>query len=52
MAHIQGYRLLRNDRRDRRCGGVALYVHNTLNYRLLSISNNEAENKVAKYLTC
>ena len=40
MAQIQNYNILRNDRLDRIGGGVALYIHKSLNYRLLSFSNN------------
>ena len=52
MAKISGYNLIRNDRCDRRAGGVALYLHTNYKYKILALSQNTAHDFYAEYLIC
>ena len=52
MAELNGYNLIRNDRCDRRAGGVALYVLKNYKYKILALSKNTALDFFAEYLAC
>ena len=52
MAHIKGYQLIRNDRKDRRAGGVAIYLQSHLKYKILAQSTNSARDFFAEYIIC
>ena len=52
MAKINDYNLIRNDRCDRRAGGVALYIHPNYKFKILVLSKNTALDFFAEYLIC
>ena len=52
MAQINGYNRVRNDRKDRRAGKIALYIKSHMNYRILAYAMNSALDFFAAYLIC
>lgn len=42
MLSINGYKLIRNDR-NRHGGGICIYLRNNLSYKVVSMSNNSAD---------
>ena len=52
MASIANYNIVRNDRIGRTGGGVALYVHNSLKYKVLTSSSNHGNLGLTEYLLC
>ena len=45
MASISGYKLIRNDRVGKRCGGVAMYLREDIKFKVLHVSDPQYSSK-------
>jgi hypothetical protein len=49
---VNGYKLIRNDREGKGGGGVAIYVKNTIKFKILATSPNIFDPKQVEYIFC
>jgi hypothetical protein len=52
LCNVEGYKLIRNDREGMRGGGVAFFVKNNINFKILSTSPNTHDPTQVEFIIC
>jgi hypothetical protein len=52
LCNVDGYKIIRNDREGMRGGGVAFFVRNGLNFKIIAASPNTHDPTQVEYLFC